>query len=106
MNINVIKRTAADEELDFDYAVIATYSEYMNMYIMGVATDLFEFNWELLSQGEQNDESTRASLPALFEDISSVQTTELYFKSDELSPRGQYTIELTVEDIQHYVETQ
>ena len=68
----MVKRTTEDDDLDFDYALIATYSEYMNMYIMGVATDLFTFTWELLSQGDLNDETTKASLPSLFKEKSSV----------------------------------
>ena len=68
----MVKRTTEDDDLDFDYALIATYSEYMNMYIMGVATDLFTFSWALLSQGDLNDETTKANLPSLFKEKSSV----------------------------------
>ena len=84
---------------------MATYSQYTNMYILGNAENLFDYNWRLIRQGDKNDAVTREAFPSIFEERTSSSKPVVSFRGDELSKRGSYMLELTMVDRRHYVES-
>ena len=98
VTIDVIKRTKGDGYSEFDYALMATYSQYTNMYVLGNAGNLFNFKWELIGQSEKNDVATSGIFPEIFKERTSAMNPVISLRGDELSKRGKYSLRLTMED--------